>query len=214
MDTALLHPVDTPRHHDLRDVLGEVAWQGLPAAVRARFREPVLPVDYVGEFDIVRASLLGRLFAWLGKAIGTPVAPRTGQRVPAVIHVAPAARGASWLRHYQWPDGNACRVVSTKVIGTDGTLTEELPAGLRMPLHVYQRRGVLHFVSQGYHFELGRAPRTVRIPIPLWLSPGVTHVEHADESHGWFRFTMTVTHPLCGEVFYQTGRFRAAGEES
>jgi hypothetical protein len=27
------------------------------------------------------------------------------------------------------------------------------------------------------------------------------------------RFTMTVTHPFFGEMFYQTGRFRAAGEQ-
>jgi hypothetical protein len=40
---------------------------------------------------------------------------------------------------------------------------------------------------------------------------GTTHMEHRDEGNGWFRFTMTVTHPLLGEVFFQTGRFRAAG---
>ena len=85
-----------------------------------------------------------------------------------------------------------------------------------MPLSVYQRRGVLHFVSKGYYFEL-RIPWSsgrLKIPLPTWLSPGTTHVEHADESNGWFRFTMTVTHPLLGEVFYQTGRFRAAREPS
>jgi hypothetical protein len=60
---------------------------------------------------------------------------------------------------------------------------------------------------------LGRVVR-LKIPLPAWLSPGTTHVEHADESNGWFRFTMTVTHPLFGEVFYQTGRFRAAREPS
>jgi hypothetical protein len=113
-------------------------------------------------------------------------------------------------------------VHSTKVIGADGSLTEELPAGLRMPLSVYQRRGVLHFVSKGYYFEF-RSPwssgrlafgPSLKIPLPIWLSPGTTHVEHADESNGWFRFTMTVTHPIFGEVFYQTGRFRAAREPS
>jgi hypothetical protein len=106
------------------------------------------------------------------------------------------------------------------VVGADGTLIEELPAGLRMPLNVYQRRGVLHFVSTGYYFEFwlgltaagGTLP--IKIPLPSFLSPGTTHVEHADESQGWFRFTMTVTHPLFGEVFYQTGRFRAAGASS
>jgi hypothetical protein len=50
------------------------------------------------------------------------------------------------------------------------------------------------------------------VPLPSLLSPGTTHVEHIDESGGWFRFTMTVTHPIFGELFYQTGRFKAAGE--
>jgi len=76
-----------------------------------------------------------------------------------------------------------------------------------MPLDVFERTGTLHFVSRGYYFDFGR----IKVPLPAWLSPGTTHVEHIDEPAGWFRFTMTVTHPLFGELFYQTGRFRAAG---
>ena len=93
---------------------------------------------------------------------------------------------------------------------------ERLPARLCMPLNVYEERGVLHFVSRGYYFDLGRRPngRRVKIPLPALLSPGTTHVEHIDEANGWFRFTMTVTHPFFGEMFYQTGRFTAAGERS
>ena len=194
-------------HLGLRDVLGEPAWQRLPPAVRTRFAEPVLAVDYVGEFDVVRASPLGRLIAWVCQAIGTPVVPRTGPNVLAVIHVGPVARGASWLREYHWPHGDTHKVHSTKVISPDGSLIEELPARLRMPLDVYEHRGVLHFVSKGYYFDVGLG---LKIPLPGWLSPGTTHVEHIDETSGWFRFTMTVTHPVFGEVFYQTGRFRAA----
>jgi hypothetical protein len=199
--------------HGLQGLLGEVAWRHLPAAVRERFSEPTRHVDYIGEFDIVRASLLGRAIAWFCTLSGTPVVPRTGQGVGAVIHVGPVDRGASWLREYRWPNGKVCRVHSTKVIGADGTLVEELPAGLRMPLDVFERHGVLHFVSLSYYFDLGLriGVRTLKIPLPHWLSPGTTHVEHADETDGWFRFTMTVTHPLFGELFYQTGRFRAAG---
>ncbi len=199
-------------HHGLQGLLGEVAWRRLPEAVRVRFREPVRHVDYTGEFDIVRASLLGRAIAWVSTLIGTPVVPRTGHGVSAIIHVGPVERGASWLREYQWPHGRVCRVHSTKVIGADGTLVEELPAGLRMPLEVFERYGVLHFVSLGYYFDTGVriGARTLKIPLPHWLSPGTTHVEHADETDGWFRFTMTVTHPLFGELFYQTGRFHAA----
>jgi hypothetical protein len=195
-------------HLGLRDVLGEPAWQRLPAAVRTRFAEPVLAVDYVGEFDVVRASPLGRIIAWVCQAIGTPVVPRTGRNVLAVIHVGPVSRGASWLREYHWPHGDTHQVHSTKVIGPDGGLTEELPARLRMPLDVYEHRGALHFVSKGYYFDMGAG---LKVQLPAWLSPGTTHVEHIDEAGGWFRFTMTVTHSVFGEVFYQTGRFRAAG---
>jgi hypothetical protein len=82
-----------------------------------------------------------------------------------------------------------------------------------MPLSVYEERGVLNFVSDGYYFDLSmrRGGRGLHLRLPTWLSPGTTHVQHEDESCGWFRFTMTVTHPLFGEVFYQTGRFRAVG---
>jgi hypothetical protein len=198
-------------HLGLRDVLGENAWLRLPSRVRVRFGEPVLAVDYVGEFDVVRASRLGRIIAWVCQAIGTPVVPRTGRNVLAVIHVGPVSRGASWLREYHWPHGDTYQVHSTKVIGADGVLTEELPARLRMPLDVYEREGVLHFVSKGYYFDLGirLGAASAKIHLPWWLSPGTTHVEHIDEADGWFRFTMTVAHPVCGEVFYQTGRFRA-----
>ena len=201
--------------HGIQGLLGEVAWRHLPEAVRYRFSEPTRHVDYTGEFEIVRASLLGRAIAWISTLIGTPVVPRTGQSVSAIIHVGPGERGASWLREYQWPSGRVSRVHSTKVIGADGTLVEELPFGLRMPLEVLERHGVLHFVSLGYYFDTGLrfGARTLKIPLPHWLSPGTTHVEHADETDGWFRFTMTVTHPLLGELFYQTGRFRDAASD-
>jgi hypothetical protein len=199
--------------HSIEGVLGEAAWQRLPGAVRARFGDTAAAVDYVGEFEIVRASVPGRCLAWLCKLIGTPVVPRTGLHVPAVVRVGPTERGVAWQREYQWPDRSTCLVRSTKVIGPDGILVEELPARLCMPLNVYEQSGVLHFVSRGYYFNLGirRNGRRIRIPFPTWLSPGTTHVEHLDELSGWFRFTMTVTHPLFGELFYQTGRFRAAG---
>ena len=54
--------------------------------------------------------------------------------------------------------------------------------------------------------------RAIELPLPRWLSPGITHVEHRDEADGWFRFTMTVTHRYFGELYYQTGRFHTALE--
>ena len=101
----------------------------LPPAVRARFADTAGAVDYVGEFEIVRASLLGRMIAWTCQLIGTPVVPRTGNDVPAIVHVAASPRGVEWRREYRWPGYTPIIVRSTKVIGADGTLIEELPAG-------------------------------------------------------------------------------------
>jgi hypothetical protein len=208
------NPVALRPHSGLRSVLGEAAWHRLPAPVRVRFGEPAHTVDYVGEFEVVRASRLGGLLARLCQVIGTPVVPRTGLHVPAIVRVAPTGEGVAWHREYRWPNSAACLVRSTKMIDSDGTLVERLPARLCMPLEVYERSGTLHFVSRGYYFELGtrRDGTRIKFALPAWLSPGTTHVEHLDEADGWFRFTMTVTHPLLGELFYQTGRFRAARE--
>ena len=201
--------------HGLRSVLGESAWERLPVAVRARFADPQGETDYVGEFEVVRASLLGSLIARACRLIGTPLAPRTGRHVPAIVRVGPRGAGVEWRREYRWSDRSSCIVRSTKVIETDGTLVEKLPARLCMALHVYEQGGILHFVSHRYYFEhaLLRRGASTKVVLPRWLTPGTTHVEHQDQSDGWFRFTMTVTHPLFGELFYQSGRFRAKEAE-
>ena len=202
-------------HHGLRGVLGEAAWHRLPPAVRVRFGDPVRAVDYVGSFEEVRASRLGAWVAQLCRLIGTPVVPRTGRDVPAVVHVGPVALGVSWDREYLWPGARGCLVRSTKVIDATEGLVERLPARLCMPLDVYEDDGVLHFVSRGYYFDLKFARRwQLKLRLPAWLSPGITHVQHADQSAGWFRFSMRVVHPWFGELFYQTGRFRARDDES
>ncbi len=213
---ARREPILRPRRHPprgLKEVLGNAAWARLPEAVQGRFSDTAHAVDYVGEFESVRASLLGSIIAWACQIIGTPVVPRTGNNVPAIVHVDPSGRGVEWRREYRWPGYPPCIVRSTKVIGPDGTLVEELPARLCMSLDVYEQAGTLHFVSRAYyfHFDIPGLRRRVRLALPVWLSPGATHVEHIDLAHGWFRFTMRVTHPLFGEMFYQTGRFHASG---
>ncbi len=194
--------------HGLSSVLGAHAWMRLPEAVRERFAESATAVTYAGAFEIVRASWLGRMFAWLGTLFGRPVTPYDGIDVEARVHVRPNELGAEWIREYHWADGREDVVVSTKVIGPDGQLVEKLPARLCMPLNTYEDGGVLHFVSRGYYFEVG----AMKWWLPAFFTPGVTHVEHIDLGHGWFRFTMTVTHPVFGEMFFQTGRFCAAEE--
>jgi hypothetical protein len=209
---------EVPAASSLRDVLGESAWLRLPPAVRVRFGEPTA-VDYIGIFEVVRASRLGALLAHLCRLIGTPVVPRTGRNIAAVVHVGPRQQegrhGVAWDREYLWPDSNGCVVRSTKLIDAAEGLVERLPARLCMPLQVYEHDAVLHFVSRGYYFDLILAQRWhYKLRLPAWLSPGITHVQHIDQGAGWFRFTMRVVHPWFGELFYQTGRFRAAEESA
>jgi hypothetical protein len=208
---ALPHVADyaTGASHGLRAVLGATAWERLPEAVRERFAEAAGAIDYAGSFEVVRASLIGRAFAWMGTLVGTPVAPGTGNHVEARVRVRPNAEGVEWIREYHWLDGGIDEVHSTKVVTGENRLVEKLPARLCMPLDTYVEGAVLHFVSLGYYFDLGFG---LKLWLPGLLTPGVTHVEHIDLGHGWFRFTMTVTHPLLGEMFFQTGRFCATGE--
>jgi hypothetical protein len=195
--------------HGLRDVLGNEAWNRLPEAVRERFAANAGAITYAGSFEIVRASLLGRVFAWLGTLFGTPVAPRCGANVAALVLVRPHAGGVDWNREYHWADGAMDLVRSTKVVTDAGDLIEKLPARLCMALAVHEAGGVLHFVSRSYYFELGLG---MHLPLPALFAPGVTYVEHIDLGHGWFRFTLAVVHPLFGEMFFQTGRFCATEE--
>ena len=46
---------------ELKGVLGAAAWARLPSAVRERFAEPAMAVDYEGEFNVVCASAVGRV---------------------------------------------------------------------------------------------------------------------------------------------------------
>jgi hypothetical protein len=200
-------------------VIGEAAWSRLPPAVRDRFEDPARRVDYVGVFEIVRASRIGRIIALLSRLLGTPVVAAVGENIPAVVHVGPHGGGVDWHREYRWPDGTRSLVRSTKVIDRHGQLVERLPARLCMPLQLHESDGVLHFVSTGYYFDLSIQWLRRRgfahewhLALPRWLSPGTTHVEHIDERDGWFRFTMRVTHAWFGELFFQTGRFRAHGD--
>jgi len=206
LTTPLTHAAPRGARHGLRDVLGADAWHRLPEAVRERFADTATAATYAGAFDIVRASWLGRMFAWLGVLFGTPVAPRCGSDVAAYVMVRPNDAGVVWTRIYRWADGSSHHVRSTKVVTDDGRLVEKLPARLNMPLDVFEAGRVLHFVSREYYFDLGLG---LHLPLPTLLSPGCTHVEHVDLGHGWFRFTMIVTHPVFGEMFFQTGRFCA-----
>jgi hypothetical protein len=209
---ALPPVLDGGKHPGLWHVLGSAAWLRLPAAVRARFAEGAPDATYAGAFEVVSASALGQFFAWLGALVGTPVVPRTGEHVEARVEVRARRGGIEWRREYHW--GDVVDIVTSTKVVEDGRLIERLPACLNMPLEVHEENGVLVFESRGYYFEfrMGELLR-LRLPLPGFFSPGRTRVEHVDLGNGWFRFTLIVTHPWFGQMFFQTGRFCATEDE-
>lgn len=209
MNTAILdadlEPAGvTGKHPDFHALLGDAAWNRLPAAVRARFDAHAHAAGatvYRGE-ACVRASCCGRWLAQLCRLIGTPVAPFVGERVPMEVRVFDGPDGVVWERRYEFADRPAVVVRSTKQLDGGG-LVESLNAGLHMRLHVYEHEGCLHFVSTGYFFRAGG----LRCELPRWFLPGVTHVVHRDLGHGEFRFSMSTAHRWFGEMFFQDGVF-------
>jgi len=194
------------RNPDFRRLLGEAAWQRLPAAVRARFESSThaVPISYTGRMSVA-ASRAGRALASMCRLIGTPVAPFTGADVPVTVDVFDDTKrgGVVWRRRYDFPGRAPVVVCSTKRIDDDGGLVEVLNAGLHMRLRVYESEGALHFASTGYFFRIGR----LRIELPAWFLPGPTHVAHEDLGGGRFRFTMRTTHSRLGSMFLQGGIF-------
>jgi len=211
MNTAILQTArqtttgHASRHPDFHLLLGDAAWQRLPAAVRARFGCPALTgavTIYRGRAQVA-ASLAGRVLAQLCRLIGTPVAPFVGDEVPVIVRVIDTPEGVIWERRYEFVGHAPVIVRSTKQLDEEGMLVEVLNAGLHMRLRVFEERGELHFLSTGYVFRIG----PLRFRLPGWFLPGATHVVHQDLGEGRFRFRMTTTHHWFGRMFSQDGVF-------
>lgn len=203
MDTLLEHqppsdPASTAAPLDLAAILGPQAWQRLPAPVRRRFGAHVEPVCYRGTMDL-HCSRLGRLMAWLAWPLRGPLVPHCARGLPVEVSVAPQADGGvRWSRRL-----GAQEVSSVKSRHPQGGVLERTRGGLAMALDVFEDREALVFQSRRYLLCLG----PLHLPLPEWLTPGRCRVEHRDLGAGRFRFSLTMSHPLWGHTFQQTGEF-------
>jgi len=190
-------PTTTPL--DLSALLGPAAWARLPAAVQRRFAAGHPAATYRGRMDM-RCSPLGRVLAWLVKPLQSPLAAANASGVSTTVRVRAEGAGVVWARHFE---GGVGRVCSTKELDAAGRLQERTRGGLGMALDVFEHDGALVFQSRRYFLDVGG----LRLVMPALLSPGTCRVEHRDLGHGQFRFTLSMTHPVWGETFHQTGVF-------
>ena len=197
-DTA---PAATP-HLDMADYVGPDGWARLPPAVRRRFGAAHPDVEYAGRMDL-RCSRIGRVYACLSRVFGSPLTGLQAKGMPALVRVQANGRGGVvWEREFG-EAGSGAVVRSTKEPGAGGQLTERTDGGLGMALDVFEEGGSLVFQSRRFFLAFGR----MRVPVPNWLAPGQCRVSHTDLGGGDFRFTLSITHPLWGETFHQSGVF-------
>jgi hypothetical protein len=192
-----------------RCLLGDPAWHSLAAPIRERFSRKPAPgaaIHYRGAMQEVRCSVVGFVFAQLGRLIGTPLAPRRGDNVPVTVTLRSDPHGGIvWERCYRFAPDRLVTCRSVKRCVPAGGLIECVGGGVGMWLKLSERDGALHFHSTGYFWEA----RAWRLPLPAWLTPGALHVMHADLGGGRFRFFIEIHHPLFGETFRQDGVFAA-----
>lgn len=196
---------------DFKKLLGESAWHKLHPAVQRRFADHSLRTTYSGALNI-NANIFGFIFAILLSPFGHPLPLYRRAKFDARVDVFPSpCGGVIWRREFLRPDKASLRVESVKQLSPKGHLLESVKSGpfggIGMDLELYEHEGSLCFASTGYFFKIAK----LHIPIPKWLTPGRTCVEHIDTQHlhgeGSFRFRMTMTHKWFGQTISQDGIF-------
>lgn len=202
------HPIPAdraPHGPDFAALVGPFGWRRLHPDVRRRFSDGHLAaVTYPGRLAVER-NLAGLAFALAAKLLGGPLPAAQASDAAAIVCVRSNGQGGVvWERWLELTKGRApLRIASTKQTDESGRLLECVDGGLGMVLRVFEQGHGLIFESQSYFMTLfGR-----RVPLPHWLTPGVCRVEHHAVAEGQFRFGMSVTHPVFGRTFAQTGIF-------
>jgi hypothetical protein len=197
-----------PAPNTLKRQLGP-GWFDLHPDIRQRFdREPAAgeTITYEGVMQEIRCSRMGWLFAQLTRIVGNPLTPFSGRgiRMEVALSKVSGKEGVYWKRTYFHAGCAPYVVTSVKRESPAGEMLECVGGGFGMKLRVYARDGNLHFESYRYFWSfLGR-----QLPLPHWLSPGKTHVVHADLGGGNFMFRISMVHRQLGETFFQQGVFR------
>ena len=183
---------------DLAALVYRPAWAALPSSLRVRFEAGHGPSTYVGTLACER-SRLGAVFAWASRLLGAPLTAVRATALPVSVDVRPVPGGVAWSRQL----GPGRWVRSVKSAGPNGTVLERTDGGLGMVLDVTAEGAALVFTSRSFFLAIG----PWRLTVPGWLTPGRCRVEHRAVDDRRFRFTLTMTHPLYGVTFRQTGIF-------
>jgi hypothetical protein len=194
-----------------RALLSDEDWGRLPLAIWRRFSKRVEDgnsVVYVGEVDEAWSSRLGWWLAQGARLIGGPLPTGTETCVPMIVTVTEdaASTGQIWTRICARRDGFPQVIHSAKRFAGPTGLEEYVGFGVSMALRIAVEHEALAFHSVSYSLQIGR----LRLPLPVWLTPGDLTVTHSDLGGGAFRFTLEIIHPRFGRLIRQSAVFREA----
>lgn len=183
-------------------------WLLLPPAIQSRFtasKSTRSVTIYQGRIHQTRHSYLGRVLAMTCRLIGSPLSYNKNIRGPATVIVreSESTNSQYWTRIYPTASGLPQVIQSQKMFKGPTGLVEMISPHFGVKLTLSASHQALAFTSAGYVFQLGGRA----LPLPNWLSPGQMKVTHRQTGARRFRFTLQLTHPLFGELFYQTGIF-------
>jgi hypothetical protein len=194
-----------------RALLPPEDWGRLPVAIWRRFSKRLMEgatVIYAGEVEEAAFSRAGWWIAQATRLIGGPLPTRAATGVPIIVAVTEdaASGGQIWTRICARRNGFPQVIHSVKRFAGPTGLEEYVGFGVSMALKVAVADDALVFSSTGYAVQFGR----LRLPLPVWLTPGDLAVTHSDLGAGGFRFTLEITHPRFGWLLRQSAVFREA----
>ena len=176
-------------------------WDKLPQALQAHYRFGA-STD-TGQLDIEYPQFMQPCLNVL-RVFGALV-NRSGRRVSTRVEKSVVGDRQYWRRTLTYPDGKVVCFNSFWVAVASNQLIEFVNPVLGLQMAPRVEEGRLHYRSVQFVVKLG----PLLLPIPEWLVLGHTTIveEAVDDSH--FAMDFRLTHPLLGQVFRYSGRFKA-----
>ena len=177
-------------------------WDKLPPALQAHYCYGT--TTDTGHLDIDYPRFMQ---AWLSvlRVFGALV-NRSGRGVSTLVAKSIVGDRQYWRRTLTYPDGKVVCFNSFWVAVGGNQLIEFVNPVLGLQMAPRVEEGRLHY--RGVQFVVKLGP--LLLPIPEWLVLGRTTIveEAVDDKH--FVMDFRLTHPLLGQVFRYSGKFRAA----
>ncbi|MHA7774769.1 DUF4166 domain-containing protein [Roseibium sp. M-1] len=193
-----------------RDLLGEAAWNTLPASVRRRFGKRLsggASVVYQGRVVSMRMNVAGRVLAQLARIVGGPLPhdlSSLGQSAVVSVTEDIAGEGQFWIRQYGRASGFPQVIHSSKRFDGPTGIEEYIGAGIGIALKVGADDNGITFQSDHYFLQAG----PWRLRLPAWLRPGRLTITHRDLGANRFLFSLSLKSRFFGELVHQDALFQ------